>query len=72
MYRTIGAVNGPGWRPKPDRPVLETSVCLMGQNEETGKVISKMDNLHGLRSQSRRKDRPSKLSPIMSPNGANI
>ena len=29
MYRTIGAVNGPGWRPKPDRPVLETSVCLM-------------------------------------------
>ena len=29
MYRTIGAVNGPGWRPKPNRPVLETSTCLM-------------------------------------------
>ena len=29
MYRTIGAVNGPGWRPMPKRPVLETSICLM-------------------------------------------
>jgi len=29
MYRTIGAVNGPGWRPIPNRPVLETSICLM-------------------------------------------
>ena len=29
MYRTIGAVNGPGWRPIPKRPLLETSVCLM-------------------------------------------
>ena len=28
MYRTIGAVNGPGWRPIPNRPLLETSVCL--------------------------------------------
>ena len=32
MYKTVGAVNGPGWRPKPDRPVLETSVCLMLDN----------------------------------------
>ena len=31
MYRTIGAVNGPGWRPKPERPTLETSVVLMGK-----------------------------------------
>ena len=28
MYRTIGAVNGPGWRPIPPRPLLETSLCL--------------------------------------------
>lgn len=28
MYRTIGAVNGPGWRPIKHRPLLETSVCL--------------------------------------------
>ena len=32
MYRTIGAVNGPGWRPIPNRPLLETSVCLAMDN----------------------------------------
>ena len=32
MYRVIGAVNGPGWRPIPNRPLLETSVCLAMDN----------------------------------------
>ena len=38
MYRTIGAVNGPGWRPKKDRPVLETSVCLMLDADKNSKA----------------------------------
>ena len=29
MYKTIGSVNGPGWRPMPNRPQLETSICLI-------------------------------------------
>ena len=40
MYRTIGAVNGPGWRPIPNRPVLETSICLaMDQTVSPVKAI---------------------------------
>ena len=35
MYRTIGAVNGPGWRPIPNRPVLETSICLMMDQQQS-------------------------------------
>ena len=31
MYRTIGAVNGPGWRPMPKRTVLETGIVNMDQ-----------------------------------------
>ena len=38
MYRTIGAVNGPGWRPMPKRPVLETSVITMDNKQSPVKA----------------------------------
>mmetsp|Transcript_7736 Transcript_7736/g.10921 ORF Transcript_7736/g.10921 Transcript_7736/m.10921 type:complete len:137 (+) Transcript_7736:55-465(+) len=60
MYRTVGAVNGPGWRPMPDRPVLETSKVLMLDKQIDSAKVSPL----GFRNQSKRKERPTKLSPI--------
>ena len=35
MYREIGAVNGPGWRPKPERKSLEMGIVQSSTLEES-------------------------------------
>ena len=35
IYKEIGAVNGPGWRPLPERTALETSIVEMSTLQES-------------------------------------
>ena len=62
MYRTIGAVNGPGWRPQKKRPVLETSICLAFDNKNQFKTVAGDD----YEPQTAKANKPTKLSPINS------
>ena len=35
IYKEIGSVNGPGWRPMPNRKALETSVVEISTVQES-------------------------------------